>query len=319
MRLAAAALFAPLLCAAPVAAEGPLELRDEWLLAQGRLSMPATAPDPLPAGRTLLRLDFDWGSDFGWEQSNPGERPRVRYFLVDGEHRTLALTLRRGVGHGVDAALRVPLEWRGPGLMDGVIDWWHRFSGLPDNGRPLFLTGQLRVLGPAPWTGRAGSGLGRLEVESRVRLLEGGTRFALVGRVALPTATGAFDSRGADLGVQAVAGWGRGRFGLYLGAGGTRFGSTTNDGIGSVRHRAHGFLALEWRLNPGFSLHAQADAEGRLATGIDRYPALQSYLRLAASVGSGRWRVSGGFTEGIADQQSTTDFGVFLAIERRFF
>ena len=58
--------------------------------------------------------------------------------------------------------LRLPLRWRGPGVLDGVIDWWHRVTaplGIPDNGRSRFATDRFRVLGrdqdlqPVVWRG----------------------------------------------------------------------------------------------------------------------------------------------------------------------
>src|SRR5262245_57421907 len=79
-RRAALAALAVLSCAAPAAPgeggsapRGPIELRDEWLLCQMRLTLPALAPDPLPSGRSRLRLAFDWGNDFGCSQDVRGE------------------------------------------------------------------------------------------------------------------------------------------------------------------------------------------------------------------------------------------------------
>src|SRR5262245_4229562 len=152
---------------------GPVESREEWLLLQDRLTLPPISPDPLGRGRTRLRLDFDWGSDFGWSQNVKGENPGDRRFLVDGEHRTLSLDVRRGLSDSVSVGLLVPLQWRGGGILDGVIDRFHRAVthplGLPDNGRPVFLRNQLRVLGrddqshPVVWNGAAGTGLGNVE------------------------------------------------------------------------------------------------------------------------------------------------------------
>src|SRR5256885_15728763 len=108
-----------------LARRGPFPARDEWLLAQPRLTLPAVAPDPLGAGRLELRLDGDWGSDFALVEGRPGGVPTLRY-VVDGEHRSAALTLRRGLSSRLTVGLRLPVLWRGAGLMDGIIDTWHR-------------------------------------------------------------------------------------------------------------------------------------------------------------------------------------------------
>src|SRR5687768_8145658 len=84
---------------------GPLESRDQWLLAQPVLTLPAIPPDPLPRGRTEVFVDGDWGSDFGWVSSYdvPSEARRAGRtrvdgdglrFLVDGEHRSASGVVR---------------------------------------------------------------------------------------------------------------------------------------------------------------------------------------------------------------------------------
>jgi hypothetical protein len=316
---------------------GPIDAREEWLLAQPRLTLSALAPDLLAPGRSELRLHFDWGNDFGWRQDLPGEAPRDRRFLVDGEHRTLALDLRHGWRAGLELSLRVPLRWRGAGMLDGVIDWFHGFTrklGLPDNERGRFLRDRFRVLGidpqgrPLAWTGAPGTGLGRVELSARVALTRAARApsaerrawaVALVPRVTLPTGGGPFDAPGLEGAAQLVAARGLGeRWDAYLGVGGTLGGARRVDGLTYARARPHAFVAFEWRPARRLSLLAQADAAGRSVEGVADYPALASYLRLGAQLDLGaRWRLAGGFTENIAHQQTTTDFGVFASLARR--
>jgi uncharacterized protein DUF3187 len=316
------------------APRGPFESREESLLAQNRLSLPPTTPDALGPRETRLRLDVDWGNDFGWSQPIAGEVPAGRRFLVDGEHATLGLEVRRGLRENFSVGLRLPLRWRGAGALDGVIDWWHRVLaplGIPDNGRSRFATHRFRVLGrdqdmrPVVWRGRPGFGLGDLEVDARWTVrgarAEGNRwRAALVARAGLPTGTGPFHARGAALGLQAVAARGLGSaFDVYLGAGTTVSSEDDAKGIAYDPVRLHGFLALEWRAGRRWSFLAETSAAGRLVTNLDRYPGLQSYLRLGTKVDlSRRWLLEAGFTENLADQQATTDFGIFSGIVRRF-
>jgi hypothetical protein len=332
---AALALPAPVAAqAADAAPRGPFEAREEFLLAQNRLSLPSTTPDAVASGETRLRLDVDWGNDFGWSQPIAGEVPAGRRFLVDGEHATLGLEVRRGLGESLSVGLRLPLRWRGAGVLDGVIDWWHRLLaplGIPDNGRSRFATNHFRVLGrdqemrPVVWRGRPGFGLGDLEADARWTVrgesAQGNRwRAALVARAGLPTGTGPFRAGGAALGLQAVAARGLGSaFDVYLGAGTTVSSEDDGNGIAYEPVRLHGFLALEWRAGRRWSFLAETSAVGRLVTNLDRYPWLQSYLRMGTKVDlSPRWRLEAGFTEGLADQQATTDFGVFSGIVRRF-
>jgi hypothetical protein len=311
---------------------GPIESREEWLLVQGRMALPPVAPDPLAAGETRVRVDLDWGSDFGWDQQISGEAPGDRRFLVDGEHRTLALEARHGLGERFAVGVRLPLHWRGPGLLDDVIDAFHGFTrklGLPDNGRPRFLTNQFRALGrddefrPVRWDGQPGTGLGNVELSGHWAFAAPapgtGWAAALIVRASLPTGREPFSVPGLDGGLQLVAARRLAApLELHLGLGGTAFGDVEVDAIRYTRGRIHAFTALEWRPGRRWSLMLQADASSRLVTNLARYPGLQSYLKIGARFAAARrWAIEAGFTENMVAQQATTDFGIFLGITRR--
>jgi Protein of unknown function (DUF3187) len=316
-----------------VSRRGPFEWREQWLLAQPRLTLPSVSPDTLGRGATRLRLDLDWGSDFGWSQEAAGDAGIGRRFLVDGEHRTLGLDVRRGLTDRLDATLRIPIEWRGGGILDGVIDWFHGFTrklGLPDNSRGFFSRDRFRVAGfdrdgqPLVAEDRSGTGLGRIEIGTRWGLVKPSAssrgRAALVTTLSLPTGSGPFDGGRLAMGVQLVGAHAVGRSAdLFGGMGGT-FGDEPQRG--SIQYetaRAHGFLAFERRFGPRWSAIAQTSAAGRLVENVAQYPGLQWYLALGArlNLDSG-YSIEGGFTENIANQQVTTDFGVQVGVSRRF-
>jgi hypothetical protein len=326
------ALGAPGAGAQPVAPpRGPIEVRDEWLLAQDRLTLPALSPDVLPEGGVRLRLSLDSGNDFGWTQSARGEHPYDRSFLVDGEHRTLAFELRRGLGGGFEAGARLPLHWRGAGFMDGLIDAFHGFTlrlGLPDNQRAFFLNDRFRVLGRDPqgraisWAAEPGTGFGNLELETRWAAAgrSGGRRLTLVGRLGLPTSTGAFESQGLEAGLQAVAAAPlTGSLELYAGLGGTASGDVEAAGLEYRRVRGMGFLVLEWSVSRTLRLLFELNGASRLVTNLAHYPGFQSYFRLGARFDlPGHVDLEAGVTENLVDQQATTDFGAFVGLTRSF-
>jgi hypothetical protein len=328
----AALVASALPCAAQTGAaarRGPFPARDEWLLAQPLLTLPATSPDPLERGRFEARLDGDWGSDFALEGGGGGRTPDVRY-LVDGEHRSAALTVRRGFGGGLTLGLRASVLWRGPGIMDGVIDAWHRVLGLPDAGRSLFPSNRLRVEGrdadrrPVRWEGRQGAGLGNLEIEAHQVLFggngAGGWRAAAVARLSAPTATGPFAGAGSAAGLQLALARPLGeRTHVYLGVGTTVFSRREVEGLLYPRARPQGFLAFEGRVTRGWSMLVQLDTATRLVKNIDAYPGSAVYLRVGSKFGlPGGWILEGGITEGVRNQTAATDFGILASLGRRF-
>ncbi len=276
-----------------------------------------------------MGVDLDWGNDLGWEQPIAGESPAGRRFLVDGEHRTVAFEIRRGVGHGLDLGIRVPLEWRGGGILDGLIDWFHGFTralGLPDNGRRSFARGRLRADlyrdgQRLAWDDRPGTGLGRVEVSGRWSFRAARpTSLAVIGCLTLPSGNGPFAGGRPAVGLQLVGARGVGDHAeAFTGLGASLDGETRFGGVEYSRVRPEAFIGVERRLGRRFSLIAQSNAAGRLIDDVDQYPGVQWYVSLGGRLrlDSG-WAVEGGFTENLANQQATTDFGVQARVARGF-
>lgn len=305
---------------------GPIEMRDEWLLAQPRLTLPSTSPDPLACGVSTLRLAVNRGNDFGWTQTRAGELPQGgdRRFIVDGEHQTTDVEVRRGIGHDVDLGVRLPVHWRGAGFLDDFIDEFHAFTGTLDNIRSAFTNDLFRVEGRTPefdtFAWDPGTGLGNLELSARWGFLRPcsacSLAAALVGRVTLPTGTGVYEVGGVDAGLQLVAAYPLApRLDIYLGAGGTWFSEPEIDGVEYERVRGMGFLVLEYRPWRWSSFYLELTGSTRLANNIALYPDHQLYLNIGTKVDlSRRLQFELAVTENLEDQQSTTDFGVHAAL-----
>jgi hypothetical protein len=307
---------------------GPSEIRDEHVLAQTRLTLPAVSTAITPRGQWSLSLATLWSNSFSWDQDVPGETPRHRSFLLDAETLTLDATLRRGVRQNLDVGLRLPLRWRGGGILDGLIDTWHSALGLPSGNRPDFLRNAFRVEGTTTtgrsftWTDLPGTGLGDLELQARWRFVGGGessASLALLGRASLPTGTGPFAGNAAGAASQLALSAPLGRaFDLYTGVG------ASVQGRGPVREieyeplRAHAFLAFEWRPWRRVSLVAETNAATRLVANIERYPGTHWLLNVTGRVQLARaTQLDLGFTENLKDQLSTTDFALYAALHLR--
>jgi Protein of unknown function (DUF3187) len=327
--LIASAVLAATPALAQTERRGPFPSRDEWMLAQPLLTLPAASPDPLARGEYEARVDGDWGSDFavvggsGIALSNPS-------YFVDGEHRSGALTLRRGLGGGFTLGVRASVLWRGSGSLDSVIDFWHRTLGLPDGGRSLFPDDRFGVTArdlrgrALAWQGATGTGLGNIELDANEVLFgrnsASGWRAAAIARLSAPTATGPYADAGGGAGLQLVAARPLGgRTNVYLGVGATVFSRTEVLGLQYERVRPQGFISLEGRLTRGWSAIVQLDVASRLVTNVEDYPGTTAYLRVGSKFGlPGGWMLEAGITEGVRHQEALTDFGVIAAVGRKF-
>lgn len=305
---------------------GPSEIRDEHLLAQPRLTLPATGPETLGRGQTSFRASVLWSNSFGWTQDVPGERPGDRRFLVDGETATLDLTVTRGLRDGLDVGLRLPFRWRGGGILDGLIDAWHRLLDLPDGNRPSFRQDAFRAEGLTTdgrsfsWNDERGFGLGATEAFARWRLRKGARwTSAVIGRLVLPTGTAPFEGNGVGLGLQWVGARRLGSaFDLSLGLGGTAQGAKRVRGVGYERFRGHGFLAIGWRPARRLGFLAETNLASRLVRDVDRYPGTHWVINGEMLVTlSSRAILEVGFTENFASQMATTDFALQVGLRVR--
>jgi hypothetical protein len=323
---AAGTLVPPLGASEPP--RGPTSIRDAQLLAQPRLTLPAVAAWTLAPGEWSIEASALWANSFSWTQDDPGEDPKVRLFLIDGEAVTADLTVRRGLTPRIDVGVRVPLQWRGGGTLDGFIDWWHRAFNTPDGDRPLFLKNAFRVEGvttqeqPFSWNDHAGLGLGDLELEARYRVRDGAFRapsLAIVGRVSLPTGTAPFDGNGLGAGAQLVGHVPLSeRFDLHTGAGLTAQDPGPVRGVEYTPLRAAGFLAVEWRPWRRVSLVAETNVASRRVENIESYPGTHWYVNVTGRVDLGsRVRLDAGFTENIISQLTTTDFAFYFGLGPR--
>ena len=309
---------------------GPVEVRDQYLLAHARLTLPAVSPDTLGCGVDAWRFAFAWGNTFGWRQDVPGEAPAVRDLLADGETRTFDVTWTHGVTADLDLGVRVPLQWRGGGVLDDLIDTFHEVTSFItlDNDRPDFDTDRFRIQGTLDdgstfsADDRKGLALGNVEGIAKWRFVDGGrdaTSWAVVARATAPTGGEPFDTGGVEAGAQVVGARRVGRaIDAFWGAGGTWWSEESYDGMRYEPWRGHVFGALEWRPSHGWSLIVETDYATSLLSDVARWKGFHWYLNVGAKVDVGPGAtLELGFTENLVDQQATADVVGYFGLELR--
>ena len=132
--LYSALLFMPVLSFA-----SPLPVRDQNPLLAG-FGLPTALPaQPAEDGKWHVGIDFNWSSS-AIEQSGADEN-----LIVDAETRELRLVLQRSISRHWVARLELPYRYTGAGNLDGFIDSWHDFFGLPEGARPLMPRDRLDI------------------------------------------------------------------------------------------------------------------------------------------------------------------------------
>ena len=82
-----------------------------------------------PSGRSKLRLVMDIANNFSSDSSSD------ETLLFDGETSRLTCSLRHGFGDQWETGLDVPIISHQGGMLDGLIENWHKSFGLPQGGR----------------------------------------------------------------------------------------------------------------------------------------------------------------------------------------
>ena len=193
----AAAIFAAVIMAvsgppafADPAAVTPFATRTHHPLFQG-VGLPVpTSATVLEKERTEVRVCIDAASHF---MVGAGNR---EHLVLDGETWRTDLSLRFGMGSGVELGIEIPYLSHTGGVLDGIIDGWHEASGLPTGGREDLPSAQLDFRYVRDGTTliqipENASGLGDVRISGAFQLLgtdgKKGRHLALHTSIKLPT------------------------------------------------------------------------------------------------------------------------------------
>ena len=192
----------------------------------------------LKPGETRIGYRIDLANVFLKEQSG------TSVVDIDLEGLRQTFSYRRGMSDKIELGVFVPLQYNGHGFLDGIIESWHGFFGLPNGDRPLFAKnqyayvvssdGEFKILGESDQFG-----IGDIVLTGKYLYKpESGKSPAIAGRVGLKLPTGdagrQLGSGGFDIGVSVAAQKSYGRWVLYgqtgyIFTGGNDFGLKGND------------------------------------------------------------------------------------------
>lgn len=101
-------------------------------LARG-FALPALGAVEVPRrGSQQSRVAYEWINEYVREGNCA-----IECLVQDGELRRLRIDWRVGLGGGLEFSTHVPMVSRSGGRLDGLIEKWHGWFGLPNGGREL--------------------------------------------------------------------------------------------------------------------------------------------------------------------------------------
>jgi len=268
-----------------------------------------------PPGGGGTRLTFDVANEY----VSQGDCA-VECITLDGETQRLVTDYRVGLGGGWDFSLRVPLLDRDGGFLDGSIEQWHGWFGLPNGGREAAARDQFRYryerAGAVLLDETAGdTGLGDVSLGLGLAFGDGAALRALVK---LPTGDGPALSGGntggaawLDLALPVPAGWDG-----YFSAGYSR--NERGDVLTALQNQEvlFGGIGLLAPITREVRLLMQLNANGRLYEGGELSPLARHGLPLTLGL---QFRTSrqGRFDIGFQEDPSVNgspDFAFYVSL-----
>lgn len=123
----------------PIERAGPLAVRNQHPAQLTAMhAMPRSARTTPPG-----RIDASWRTDWTSLWLRPGRG--ADRLETDGEILRNEIAGRVGIVPGVDLEIALPFVAASGGVLDSFIESWHRFFGLPQNGRDDFPRDEFRV------------------------------------------------------------------------------------------------------------------------------------------------------------------------------
>ncbi len=308
------------LVALPVAAQemgrGPLGLTNQYPLALLHANIVPDSSKVIDGGRL----------EFGAIEGVANTNAQRDGYQVDAESWNTFTQAKVGLGGGVELVGRLPLLWRGAGILDGPIKGWHDLWDLPQGDRDRIDNGEYNIEGERKdWRAfdlnKKGAGLGNAALGLKYQLPfpdEKRIPVALLADFSLPTATSQYGHGSVDSTLGVLAGTYVGDFIFYGGIAEVIYGETETADVLFPRSQQQGFFYTEYRLSSAWSLLAGVYGSNGSIKDVADHPSNWGYLDLSARYQVTQvWGLDFLVREDMAGQRGTTDVAFALGVSYR--
>lgn len=260
-------------------------------------------------GAEILKAQFSLSNTLDYEEEGG--------FLIDTETRNLDLSFEKSVTSRASVGFVAPLQWRGKGVTDSLIDNWHQKLGFPRGDRDEIEDQQFSLIGKYEDgdgfdVKDKGYGFGTASLFSKVLIPNDYFELTLKPSLGLPTASRGYGHRGVDLGLSLLASSALGPGKIHSGMGYDYLTDEETDGLKFNSNVFSGFTGYELYITDTFSGYFGLYISSELLDSVVKYPDYVVYYDMALSytfTDVGRFLV--GFRED-PSTAGTTDISVFL-------
>jgi hypothetical protein len=284
---------------------GPIDFRNEFVLALAHLTLAADSPDVLAPGRIRLALREEWAQSIFDE---PEAATAVHVETLD-----TAVLAGVGVCDRVELRLELPFVNRSGGVLDSLVDDFEGLVGAQSVARRriglhdhFFFQGTTDE--GASFGFHSGLGLEKLRIGLKLGLLQDSMHAVSLELVtALPTASPGFGTPGVDGGARLSAGQRIGPFVLYAGGSLVVLGDPWLEEIRLAKWKATVFGAVELDISDWIALVAQGWVESKCVENIHHADGLIVYIGGGVKVRLGGFFAELGLLENAEDQARSAD------------
>jgi len=256
-------------------------ISEQYPLYALHLSSRPESPRVLAIGESELSLSAPWSNTAIIEDR----------YTIDAETRSLALHAAHSFFSDLEFGILVPINWRGGGVLDGVIDDWHTIFGLPRGDRRRLKDGSYFIFGQNQDGSNMrlrddGFSFGNPEIGAKYLITPGSKRlpaFSYKMVMSLPGSKSGFGHDGIDLENELLSSKRFSSLVLYAGLSEQWVSDTSVAGAHFLTNHIEGFIEAEYELNSWASLVLGTWSSSEVIRGLKGHPRYSLYLDTGAN------------------------------------
>jgi hypothetical protein len=211
---------------------------------------------------------------------------------VDAETRALDFIYKRGVAEDLEISFIQPLVWRGGGVLDSFIDYWHDWFGLQEGNRGKVDDDVYRITGENEDGSNfdldgSGTSLGMPEISLAYSINEQDDSYpaaTISTGLSFPAARSEFSQDGVDADLSLLLSRWEDRLGIFLGGGVFYFSDTEESNIEFSTWHVEGFAHAEYRVLESASLLIGIYGGNGVVEDVQNHPEHFFYLDVGGRV-----------------------------------